>query len=80
MLKKALSGNNSLLNNIPWIYEIVEDKNIKNRSYYLFNDIIALKILDESNLKVDKKNYKHIETYYIGYITMKKKIDDYEKI
>ena len=30
-------------------------------------------------LKVDKKSYKNIDIYYIGYIRIKK-IDDYEKI
>ena len=30
-------------------------------------------------LKVDKKSYKNIDIYYIGYITIKK-IDDYESI
>ena len=30
-------------------------------------------------LKVDKKSYKNIDVYYIGYITFKK-IDDYESI
>ena len=34
--------------------------------------MIALKISDEANLKVDKKNYKHIDIYYIGCITIKK--------
>ena len=30
-------------------------------------------------LKIDKKWYKNIDIYYIGYITIKK-IDDYERI
>ena len=30
-------------------------------------------------LKIDKKWYKNIDIYYIGYITIKK-IDDYESI
>ena len=30
-------------------------------------------------LKIDKKSYKNIDIYYIGYITIKK-IDDYESI
>ena len=54
-------------------------KNIKNRSYYFFNDKIALKDFDEVNLKVDKKYRKHIDIYYIGYITIKI-IDGYESI
>ena len=39
--------------------------------------MIALKNFDEA--KQTKKNYKHIDTYYIGYITIKR-IDDYENI
>ena len=34
---------------------------------------------DSSLLKIDKKSYKKIDIYYIGYITIKK-IDDYENI
>ena len=45
--------------------------NIKNRTYYFYNDQINLKDFDASLLKVDKKNYKEIEVYYIGYVTFK---------
>ena len=58
---------------------MVKDMNIKHRSYYFFNDMIDLKDFDWSLLKVDKKNYKHIDIYYIEYIPIKK-IDDYENI
>ena len=53
--------------------------NIKNRTYYFYNDIIDLKKFDARLLKVDKKSYKNIDIYYIGYITIKK-IHDYESI
>ena len=53
--------------------------NIKNRSYYLYNNLIDLKDFDAKSLKIDKKSYKNIDIYYIGYITIKK-IDDYESI
>ena len=46
--------------------------NIKNRSYYFYNDQIDLKDFDESLLKVDKKDYNEIDIYYIGYVTIKK--------
>ena len=46
--------------------------NIKNRSYYLYNDQINLKDFDARLLKVDKKDYKEIDIYYIGYVTVKK--------
>ena len=53
--------------------------NIKNWTYYFYNDIINLKDFDARLLKVDKKSYKNIDVYYIGYIAIKK-IDDYESI
>ena len=52
---------------------------IKNRIYYFYNDMINLKDLESSLLKIDKKHYKGINVYYIGQITIKK-IDDYESI
>ena len=45
--------------------------NIKNRTYYFYNDQINLKDFDARLLKVDKKDYKEIDIYYIGYITFK---------
>ena len=49
--------------------------NIKNRSYYFYNDIIDLQKFNTRLSKIDKKSYKDINIYNIGYIT-KKKIDD----
>ena len=46
--------------------------NIKNRTYYFYNDQISLKDFDARLLKVDKENYKEIDIYYIGYVTVKK--------
>ena len=43
--------------------------NIKNRTYYFYNDQINLKDFDASMLKIHKKNYKEIDVYYIGYVT-----------
>ena len=57
----------------------VKQINIKNRSYYFYNDIINLKKFDAKLLKIDKKSFKDIDIYYIGYI-IKKKIDDYQSI
>ena len=59
--------------------ENIKQINIKNRTYYFFNDIIHIKNFDSNLLKIDKKSYKNIDIYYIGYITIKK-IDDYENI
>ena len=53
--------------------------NIKNRAYYFYNDIIDLKNFDARLLKIDKKSYKNIGIYNIGYITIKK-IDDCKNI
>ena len=50
---------------------------IKNRTYYFYNDIINLKNFESNLLTIDKKSYKNIDVYYIGYITIKK-IDDCE--
>ena len=57
----------------------VKQINIKNRTYYFYNDIIDLKSFKSNLLKIDKKSYKDIGIYNIGYITIKK-IDDYENI
>ena len=57
----------------------VKQINIKNRTYYFYNNIIDLKNFDARLLKIDKKSYKNIGIYNIGYITIKK-IDDCENI
>ena len=49
----------------------IKQVNIKNRTYYFYNDQINLKDFDARLLKVDKKNYKEIDIYYIGYVTFK---------
>ena len=41
--------------------------------------MINIKKFDSNLLKIDKKSYKNIDTYYIRYITIKD-IDDYECI
>ena len=46
--------------------------NIKNWTYYFYNDQIDLKDFDARLLKVGKKDYKEIDIYYIGYVTVKK--------
>ena len=58
---------------------VIKQINIKNRTYYFYNDIIDLKYFDARLLKIDKKSYKNISIYNIGYITVKK-IDDCESI
>ena len=55
----------------------IKQINIKNRTYYFFNDMINIKDFDSNLLKIDKKSYKNIGIYNIGYITIKE-IDDYK--
>ena len=50
----------------------VKQINIKNRSYYFYNDIIDLKHFDPTLLKIDIKSFKGIGIYNIGYIRLKK--------
>ena len=57
----------------------VKQINTKNRTYYFYNDIIDLENFDAGLLKIDKKSYKGIGIYDIGYIT-NKKIDDWINI
>ena len=57
----------------------VKQINIKNRTYYFYNDMIGIKNFDAKLLKIDKKSYKDIGIYNIAYIT-KKETDDYENI
>ena len=45
---------------------------IKNRTYYFYNDIIDIENFDAGLLKIDKKSYKDINIYNIGYVTHKK--------
>ena len=57
----------------------IKQVNIKNRTYYFYNDMINIKDFDARLLKIDKKSYKNIGIYNVVYIT-KKQTDDYENI
>ena len=49
---------------------VLKQLNIKNGTYYFYNDIINLKDFDPSLLKLDKKeSLLNIDIYYIGYVT-----------
>ena len=50
----------------------VKQIEIKSRTYYFYNDMINLKNFESNLLKIDKKSYKNIGIYNIGYITIKK--------
>lgn len=53
--------------------------NIKNRTYYFYNDIIELNNFDGSKIKIDKKDFDIIDIYYIRY-EMKKEISKCNEI
>ena len=57
--------------------ENIKQINIKNRAYHFFNAVINIENFDSNLLKVDKKPYKIISIYYIGYVTIKNFVSDY---
>ena len=57
----------------------IKQINIKNRTYYFYNDIIDLDEFDGSKIKVDRKNFNDIDIYYLGY-EYKKKITECNEI
>ena len=57
----------------------IKQINIKNRTYYFYNDIINLDEFDESKIKVDKKSFNDIDMYHLGY-EYKKKITECNEI
>ena len=52
--------------------EKVKQIEIKNWFFYFYSGIINLKNIESNLLKIDKKHYKGIDIYYIGYITISK--------
>ena len=56
----------------------IKEINIKNWTYYFFDDMINIEDFDSNLLKIDKKSYKNIDINYIGYIRMED--SDYVKI
>ena len=49
----------------------VKDIDIKNHTYFLFDDIINVKSSDPNNIKIAEKLYKDTLIYNIGYVTIK---------
>ena len=47
---------------------------IKNQTYYFFNEIINIENFDSDKNKIDEKSYKNILIYYNGYVTVKDNI------
>ena len=54
---------------------ITTETNIKDRTYYYYNDIIDLDEFNENRIKVDKKDFNSIDIYYLRY-EYKKKITE----
>ena len=52
--------------------ENVKQIEIKNLTYYFYNDVINIEEFDSNLLKIDKKLYQDFDIYYTGYITIKK--------
>ena len=50
----------------------IESLEIKNQSYYYWNDIIYINDFDITYLKIDKREFRAgIDIYYIGYVLHK---------
>ena len=58
---------------------LLKQIDIKNQTYYFYNDLVDIKKFHSNLLKTDKKSYKDIGIYSIRYITIKR-IDDNENI
>ena len=50
----------------------VKELNIKNRTYYYFDDMIDIRKFESNLLKINKMLYRDFDIYYIGYNTIKK--------
>ena len=50
----------------------VKELNIKNKTCYSYNDLINALNFEPNNLKLDKKTWKDIDIYYIGYVDKNK--------
>ena len=48
----------------------VKDIDLKNWTYYFFNDIIYIKKY-QNNIEIDKNSNKNILIYNVGYVTFK---------
>ena len=78
MIKKKIfcTKSNTHKETLIWWQNIkigsIKEINIKNRTHYFYNDIIDIETFDSNNLKLDKKSYKDLDIYNIGYVTIKK--------
>ena len=49
----------------------MRDIDIKNHTYYFFDNIVNIKTFKPNEIKLNEKSYKNILIYYIGYVTIK---------
>ena len=50
----------------------VKNIDIKNRTYYFFDDTININPnINPNNIRIEGKSHKDILIYYIGYVTIK---------
>ena len=47
-----------------------KELSIKSQTCYFSNHMINIRSFQSNLLKIDKKSYKEIDIYYIGYITI----------
>ena len=55
----------------------IKDIDIKNCTYYFFNDILNIEHFSPNSIRIDEKSYKNILIYYIGYVTIKEFVKIY---
>ena len=51
---------------------VIKELNIKNQTYYFFNEMVNIQNFQSNLLKIDKKPHKDFDIYHIGYIAIKK--------
>ena len=54
--------------------------NIKNQTFYFFNDMMNIKDFDSNLQKIDKNSYKNINIYYTGYISIKRYYENISRV
>ena len=50
---------------------VTKQLNIKNRTYYFWNDLTNIRDCNTNLLKLDKKSSMGVNIYYIGHVTKK---------
>ena len=49
----------------------LKEIDIKNRTFYFFDDMINIKNFDPNEFKIDERPYKNILIYHIGYVMVR---------